>query len=156
MVAEERTVDMQLDDDVQMAARSRVSVLITAPPERAIEIAREIAARAAHNGSARVQVCDLAAGDDVVAALIESRLRTGLEDGNRTLVLQEVHLLSEIEQETVMKMFDARVTRPVGQVPRIIATSSVSLYDRVRDGVFDGRLFHRLNVIHIIVSTNGR
>jgi transcriptional regulator of acetoin/glycerol metabolism len=132
-----------------------VAVLITAPPEQALEIAQEIASRASRNGAARLQVCDLAAGDDVVAALIENRLKAGANEDNRTLVLQEVHLLSEIEQETVMKMFDARLTRPISHSPRIIATSSVSLYERVSDGVFDARLFHRLNVIHIIVPTNG-
>jgi DNA-binding NtrC family response regulator len=36
-------------------------------------------------------------------------------------------------------------------MPRLIVTSSVSLFDRVLQGTFDDRLFHRLNVIHIMV-----
>jgi DNA-binding NtrC family response regulator len=38
----------------------------------------------------------------------------------------------------------------------VATTSSVSLFDRVRQGAFDERLFRRLNAIHIMVPPNGR
>jgi DNA-binding NtrC family response regulator len=95
-------------------------------------------------------VCDAAAGDDVLAALTESRLRTAVDRGTTTFLLPEVHVLGEVEQDAVMRLVDLRLSRPYHLLPRIISTCSVSLYDRVRQGAFDARLFHRLNIIHIV------
>ena len=155
MVAATRSALEELEDDVDIAARSRVPVLITAPPGRALSIARAITARSAPAGGARMQICDSAAGDDILAALSEGRLRAAMGIGTTTFVLQEVHMLSEIEQEAVNKLLDTRPNRPLDDMPRIITTSSVSLFDRVRQGAFDDRLFHRLNTIHIVVPLNG-
>lgn len=156
MVSEERSyLESLLEEDVEIAARSRVPVLITAPPDRALEIARDIAERSARSGPARMQICDLAAGGDIVAALTENRIRAAAREGTTTLLLQEVHMLSEIEQEAIMSLLDTRPLRPIDDTPRIISTSSVSLFDRVLQGAFDPRLFHRLNVIHIVVPSNG-
>jgi hypothetical protein len=150
MVAAARSFpDSQLEADVDIAARSRVPVLISAPPDRALTIARDIAARTAGNGPGRMHICDTAAGDDVLAALTENRLKA-MGGGAATFLLQEVHMLSEIEQEAIMKLLDTRPTRPIDEVPRIITTSSISLFDRVKQGAFDARLFHRLNAIHIV------
>jgi transcriptional regulator of acetoin/glycerol metabolism len=152
-------LDSQLEDDVEIAARSRVPVLISASPDRALKIAREIAdraARAARNGAtARMQICDSAAGDDIVAALTENRLKAAMGEGTTTFLLQEVHMLSEIEQEAIMRLLDTRPMRPLDETPRIITTSSISLFDRVKQGAFDARLFHRLNAIHIVASPDG-
>ena len=35
---------------------------------------------------------------------------------------------------------------------RIMASSSAPLFDRVRDGLFDERLYYRLNVIHMVAG----
>lgn len=149
----------EIEHDVEIAARSRVPVLITAPPERALRIARDIASRGAQEGqpgSENMQVCDTAAGDDIIAALAENQLKASMGGGTTTFLLQEVHMLSEIEQEAIMKLLDTRPSRPIDEMPRIITTSSVSLFDRVQQGTFDAKLFHRLNVIHIVVPpTNG-
>ena len=149
-------LENELEDDVAIAARSRVPVLITASPERALSIARDIISRAALGdapGSGGIQVCDTSAGDDLVAALAESRLKSS--DGGTTFLLKEVHMLSEVEQEAMMKLLDNRRSRSVNELPRLITTSSVSLFDRVQNGSFDAKLFHRLNVIHIVVPING-
>jgi DNA-binding NtrC family response regulator len=37
-----------------------------------------------------------------------------------------------------------------------VASSSVSLFDRVQQGAFDARLFYRLNVVHVVASRPGR
>lgn len=147
-------VEKELEDDVEIAARSRVPVLITAPPDRALRIARDITSRAAQGGpagSGALQVCDTAAGDDVVAALTENQPHGSMGGGTTTFLLKEVHMLTETEQGAMMKLFETRRSRPVDEMPRIIATSSVSLFDRVQQGSFDAKLFHRLNVIHIVV-----
>jgi hypothetical protein len=145
--------DDELDDDVEIAARSRVPVLITAPPDRALRIAREIMSRVGRtrsDGSSAMQVCDTSAGDDVVAALAGNG-RDASMSGETTVLLKEVHMLSGIEQAAIMELLDARPTGPVDDTPRLITTSSVSLFDRVQEGAFNAKLFHRLNVIHIVV-----
>ena len=150
-------LEAEIEDDVEIAARSRVPVLITAPPDRAMSIAHDIALRAAQDdpsGFVDLQVCDTSAGDDVAAALDESRMKA-LMGGGTTILLREVHMLSEVEQAEIMKLLDSRPSRPIDETPRIITTSSVSLFDRVQQGEFNEQLFHRLNVIHIMVPLNG-
>jgi hypothetical protein len=155
MVADRTYGEFELEDDLEIAARTRVPVLITAPPDRALSIAQAIATRNDPAGVASMRVCDSAAGDDVMAALAETRLEESM-NGGTTFLLREVHMLSETEQEAVMRLLDMRPFRAVDEVPRLITTSSVSLFDRVREGAFDERLFHRLNTIHIMVAPNGR
>jgi transcriptional regulator of acetoin/glycerol metabolism len=148
--------EADLEDDVEIAARTRVPVLITAPPEKALSIAQAIATRTNPAGAAAMRVCDTSAGDDVMAALAENRLKASMSRGTTTFLLREVHMLSEIEQEAIMRLLDTRPSRALDETPRIITTSSVSLFDRVQQGAFDERLFHRLNAIHIMVPSNGR
>ena len=155
MVSDRTYRELDLEDDLEIAARTRVPVLITAPPDRALSIAQAIATRNDPSGAATMRVCDSAAGDDVMAALAENRLQESMNRGATTFLLREVHMLSEIEQEAVMRLLDTRPFRAVDDTPRIITTSSVSLFDRVRQGAFDERLFHRLNAIHIMVAPNG-
>jgi hypothetical protein len=156
MVSEEDDLmlqDADMQEDVRAAARSSVPVLISAPPDRAFTIAQTIVARSEASGSSGIRVCDAAAGDDIVAALSEHRLRAAMVEGKRTFLIPEVHMLSEVEQEAMMKLLETRPTRPPAEMPRLIVTSSVSLFDRVLQGTFDDRLFHRLNVIHIMVPS---
>jgi hypothetical protein len=156
MVPDRRYEGCDLEDDLEIAARTRVPVLITAPPDRALSIAQAIATRNDPGGAARMRVCDSAAGDDVMAVLDENRLQASLDGRGTTFLLREVHMLSGIEQEAVMRMLDTRLLSAIDETPRLITTSSVSLFDRVRQGAFDERLFHRLNTIHIMVAPSGR
>ena len=68
------------------------------------------------------------------------------------LLLREVHDLTPRQQGLLLELLEERHGAP----PRIIASSSVSLYDRVKEGTFDARLFYRLNTVHVIASTNRR
>jgi Sigma-54 interaction domain len=156
MVSDPSYGDFDLEDDVEIAARTRMPVLITAPLERALSIAQAIAARNDPSGAGAMRVVDSASGDDVMAALAENRLRESMHEGATTFLLQEVQMLSEIEQDAIMRLLDTRPSRALEETPRIISTSSVSLFERVRQGAFDERLFHRLNAIHIMVPPNGR
>lgn len=143
-------MEAQLENDVELAARTRVPVLISARPELALSIARTIATRSGRAGKTAMRVCDTAAGDDIRAALTSSRGgETGAKE-SAILLLREVHLLSRTDQAAVMAILDLRPLRSPDDTPRLIATSSVSLYERVRQGAFDAALFHRLNVIHIV------
>jgi transcriptional regulator of acetoin/glycerol metabolism len=144
------TGEAALEEDLAIAARTRVPVLITASRERALTIALTVATRSDAAGTEGMQVCDTAAGEDVLAALSENRLRTSRDRGPTAFLLREVDMLTESQQAAVMRLLDTRPPRALEETPRIITTSSVSLFDRVKQGSFDARLFYRLNVIHIV------
>ena len=64
------------------------------------------------------------------------------------LLLREVHALNRQNQ---MMLADLLASTPAanGSAPRVVASSSTSLFDRVRNGQFDDRLFYRLNTIYM-------
>jgi hypothetical protein len=126
--------------DILLAARSTCAVLITAPPEDALEIARAIALE--RGCIDRLLVHDF--GSAEASELPESRALM--------LLLREVHDLTPRQQRLLMDLLEERQ----GSAPRIIASSSVSLYERVREGTFDARLYYRLNTIHVVASTMRR
>jgi DNA-binding NtrC family response regulator len=65
------------------------------------------------------------------------------------LLLREIQALTPAQQVWLTEVLeDADPERS----PRIIASSSVSLFNRVKQGLFDARLFYRLNVLHLVVS----
>jgi hypothetical protein len=128
--------------DILLAARSTCAVLITAPPDEALEIARAIAIE---EGSAdRLLVHDSATA--AASDLPESH------PGPLILLLREVHDLTPGRQRLLMDLLEERQ----GASPRIIASSSVSLYDRVKEGTFDAGLYYRLNAVHIVATTTRR
>jgi DNA-binding NtrC family response regulator len=63
-------------------------------------------------------------------------------------MVEDVDALDQTQQSALMALVadaDGRATRPC----RIIATTSVPLFERVMQGSFDSDLFYRLNRIHI-------
>ncbi len=71
----------------------------------------------------------------------------------KILLLQEVHALSPEDQLRLTRELD-HVGRATEGGRRILASSSVPLFDRVVDQLFDENLFYRLNVIHIVIHPN--
>jgi sigma54-dependent transcription regulator len=140
----------QLAADIKLAARCTAPVLITAPVDDTLPIVLAIAARNHHesSGPATIVTCDPAAGDDVAAAIAATG-RNGAAKGGAILWLKEVHALGSSEQAAVMDLLGGRGGAP-GRTPRVIASSTVDLFDRVAAGAFDARLFYRLNTIHIV------
>ena len=129
------------EQDIHLAARCRSRVLITAPPDRAVAVARAIGAGARRTGGeAAVEVCDTAFCDAV------SQLPA--DTGTAILLLREVHAMSRSDQLALRRVL---VERASHYQTRIFASSSVSLYDRVREGTFDDGLFYYLNTIHIVM-----
>ena len=138
--------------DIHVAARTRVPVLISAPPDCAMNLARTIAALAGASRASDVVTCDCAAGDDVgaaVAGALSARVR---HPSQIILLLREVQALHAAGQAAVANLVAAWYAG-LG-APRIISTCSVSLFDRVREGAFDEQLFYSLNALHIVVPAN--
>jgi len=131
--------------DVTIAAASDVPVLISGPPHRTLAFARLIVARGPTGSGLRI--CDVARGDDVFTA-IEG---PDAADPAATVVLREVHNLSESQQAVLADLIADRDDPRSLTRRRLISTSAVSLVHRVKHGLFDARLFYLLNPIHIVV-----
>jgi len=141
------------EDDIALAAMSLTPVLITAPPDDALRIVRAIAARERRGRVREVLTCDAAAGDDVIGAIADNRLRIATDHGTAILWVGEVQALKPCDQVALMKLL-AHPDRRGGEAPRIVASSSVDLFDCIARGRFDSRLFYRLNIIHIVVGSH--
>jgi len=140
----------ELAFDIQVAAKTRAPVLISASASCAENVARAIAADFSSWTPPEIVVCDCAEGVNLAEAVASARAR-GIESPKVTVLLREVHALGEAEQAEIARVVGDDCS-PRDNAPRIISTSSVSLFDRVRKGAFDERLFYRLNVMHIVVK----
>ena len=132
-----------LETDIRLARQSRLPVLITAPPDRALAVAHAIA-DGGNGQTPTMAVCDGAA---LVGAAWGERRAGGTSGPDMSLVVLEVHTLSDDEQAALMQVLVDE--RELGR-QRVIATSSVCLWRRVVQGRFDATLFYRLNAIHIV------
>src|SRR3954467_7282133 len=135
--------------DMALAARTSVPVLITAGPGLALAMAVQIAAQADRPGAEGVFVVDAADGQDLAWA------DTGADGSGAaeptTVIVHDVHALGKAQQLQLMALMNHRT--PHGDSRwRIIATTTVSLYDQVTQGLFHDRLFYRLNAIHILAG----
>jgi hypothetical protein len=104
------------------------------------------------NLARRYPVCVLiTAPPDRAMAIASAISDAEIED----LVINDVHGLNEAQQTALLRLLETD-TDP-GRC-RVIATSSTSLFDRVREGTFLEPLFYRLNIIHIVSDsrTGGR
>lgn len=145
MMTERTTLEM----DISIARQWQCPVLITAPVEDALAVAHVIAdgddkeeptlPMVMWNGDA---IVNAATGDRSVATTSEEAV----------VVVQEVHTLSDAEQAALLAFYDSseEIRRR-----RLIATSSVSLFDRVKQGMFNANLFYRLNAIHLVSDSYG-
>ena len=137
------------EPDLRLAAARDVCVLIAADPDLALKVARDIAARDRRwRAGLRVLDCDVMGPLDARRSLAESLLvpiDPAFACG--TLLLREVHALNAQNQAMLADMLSSMPTS--ASLPRVIASSSTSLFDRVRSGQFDDRLFYRLNVIYM-------
>jgi hypothetical protein len=135
--------------DIALAARTSLPVLISAPPELALPMAIEIAAGVGTALAEGVFVVDAADSLDLDSTLARAEAPGHTEP--RSLVVHDVHVLGRAEQARLMAlMAQTTATGPGGW--RVIATTSVPLYERVTQGLFDSRLFYSLNAIHIVAG----
>jgi len=140
--------EFQLGSDLQAAARTRVPVLISASPTSALRLAEAIAGRLSRTDhSIRIMACDVADGGDDLGAVLSSS-EPARSPRTSILLLREVHALTQAGQ-TVLR---GLMTKRPPEAPRVFASSSVSLYQRMKDGLFDPELFYYLNAVHIITS----
>jgi two-component system, NtrC family, C4-dicarboxylate transport response regulator DctD len=141
-----------LHAEIDLAAGRTAPVLITAPPGCAATIVQAIAARS-HRDLIPVAAPHAGAADDVLTAIAENRL--GIRTARAAILwLKEVHRLNAAQQAATMKLVEAGAGQ-VCPAARIVASTSVDLFELVERGSFDARLFYRLNTIHLVVDMTG-
>ena len=139
------------EEDISLAALLDVPVLITGPAADCRELACELDRRSTSPvGTVEVIDCRTA---NALKALEPEEEPTARNDA-KILLLQEVHALSPDDQLRLTRELDHE-GRATWAGRRILASSSVPLFDRVVDQLFDESLYYRLNVIHIVIHPNG-
>jgi hypothetical protein len=137
------------EEDISLAAQVDVPVLISGPAAACCELACELDRRSTSPVGA-VEVIDCRV-HDALRSLEAGKETTA--DVAKILLLQEVHALSPDDQLRLTRQLD-EIGRPPMGVRRILASSSVPLFDRVVDQLFSEPLYYRLNVIHIVIRPN--
>lgn len=142
----------ELQTDLALAAECDACVLLTAEPGLALDVARQIASHA-QDGRKAIDIldCDVMDGT-VMSAALHLRTSPTISNGHGILLMREVQALGPRNQRLLADLLDLRQG---GKTPRLVASSSVSLYERVQRGLFDERLFYKLNTIHITVHPAG-
>jgi hypothetical protein len=97
--------------------------------------------------SVRIVSCDVD-GCDLEAAFTSQAPETIRWSRPSVVLLREVHALTQAGQSVLRRLLSSR---PL-EAPRVFASTSVSLDQRVKDGLFDPDLFYSLNTIHLVVS----
>ena len=131
------------EEDISLAAGVDVPVLITGPTAACQELACELDRRST-SPVGTVEVIDCRS-ENALRGLAPEQ-----ESDARILLLQEVHALSPDDQLRLTRELDQE-GRGTWAGRRILASSSVPLFDRVVDQLFDENLYYRLNVIHIVI-----
>ncbi len=137
------------EEDISLAAQVDVPVLISGPAAACCELACELDRRSTSPVGA-VEVIDCRVHD---ALRTFEPWKQGAADPATILLLQEVHALSPDDQLRLIRKLE-EVGRTTSGARRIVASSSVPLFDRVVDQLFSEPLFYRLNVIHIVIPPN--
>jgi len=128
-----------------IAGETPFPVLISAPSDRALPIAIAIAASAGAHQPDEVLVVESATARTQISSLTKAR-EAGR--GHRVVLLRNIEAFDRAQQSLVVELLD-HTFRPGAARCRVIATTSVSLFEQVAEGSFDSDLFYKLNAIHI-------
>lgn len=142
--------------DVLLALRTDANVLLTGRRGIARALARRIHEQSGwRHGPFKLIDCTQEKGlERQVADALKPAVSP--QDGPRlmqagTVLLEEIGCLpGKLQAQLADQLEELRGGRR--SRPRILASTSESLVERVYEGTFDDRLFYRLNVIHLLTS----
>jgi hypothetical protein len=134
-----------LSPEEAIAQRGALCILITGARDATWETARRIA-RGCGCGLAWIE-CDRVGPDEMADLLREHVVREPQRTLDRILFLREVQVLSPANQQLLERLIASQ--KPLPRRPRLIASSSLSLYEWVQAGLFDEALFYKLNAVHL-------
>jgi DNA-binding NtrC family response regulator len=152
-VADEQNPTME---SAALAARcASRTVLITADCTDAVEgLARRIHAASARAAFPFVLVA--AATLPIDAAVLAGTCADLLDGlGGGSLLITDVEQMPALVQDQLIETLASlqAACEPTRRV-RLIAGTTAIFHDRISDGTFSDRLFYRLNVIHVIATTD--
>jgi DNA-binding NtrC family response regulator len=143
----EKDANKWLAPEIQCAASTDVCVLINGQPEATQAIARLIHCRSTR-ASGPFVVLDCRAEPTLTERLSQA-LESGVTGAAGTVLIQEVGEMNAAEQELLADRLVKLRLSPKTRGPRVIASNSSNLWDRVEAGTFSDRLFFRLNTIRV-------
>lgn len=143
----------KLNEEIRYASQSDACVMLTGESG----VGKRFAADMIHQSSRRrrapfvvVNGADAlegaTAGPDAAGQFPNGLLRTAR---GGTLLLQEIEHMGASAQLQLLQLVD-RMRSP-GTDVRLMAATSVNLFDRVQSGEFRDDLYYRLNVIHFVI-----
>lgn len=142
------------DIDVLLALRTDANVLLTGPRARARALAHKIHEQSGwRHGPFRLIDCTQ---DEGLERQLAEAFRPEGSDAPRlmqagTVLLEEIGCMPEKLQPLLADQLE-ELRRWRRSRPRILSSTSESLFQRVEDGTFDDRLFYRLNVLHLLTA----
>jgi hypothetical protein len=143
---------LRLGGDIDIATRLSSAVLISGTAAAALHLAIKIAAGPRDDRADDVAVVHAADSINLHAAL--TPLAGAAAGRRRAIVVHDVDALDRTQQ-SMFKAAMADNTRHGPNASRVIATTSVPLFEQVVQGSFDSVLFYRLNIVHIMLDTMG-
>ncbi len=135
------------DADMEVAATRSVPVLISAGPAESQEIASQLSRRSRSPWPV-LKVVDCRQAD--AAGALQALGQRTRSDPPEVLLLQEVYALSRADQVILERGLEETLLHAEPSSPvRVLASSSVPLFDRVVRLAFRRRLYYMLNMIHL-------
>lgn len=143
------------ESDIEVAALSGVPVLISAGPIESEGIACRLSRRSpSPHPAMRIVDCRGPEGAAAVRSLTGSHKRRAAPE---ILLLQEIYALDHAHQALLEQQVEKALLHPEVCSPvRLLASSSVPLFDRVTQQSFRERLYYLLNMIHIELPSESR
>jgi transcriptional regulator of acetoin/glycerol metabolism len=147
--AQTRLPPHPLSVDTVLAARTSVPVLVSGDQETALRVALDIASRSGGGDAGNVMIVDAAE-----ATGPGSFMHNAPESGGplTTVILREIQSFTAAQQAALVELIAESRRLNFSSAWRVIATTSVPLFDRVVEGSFNARLFYFLNSIHIVMA----
>ena len=140
-------------DDVILATRHRLPLLITAPTDQAVvSAAREI--HAATFTFPAPLVTFRASGFFEQAEPFAAQWRALCDAARDGSVL--ITALEDLSCAAQLRLLESLEERRGPGSPRLIAGTTVPLVDRVATGEFSEELFYRVNTLHLVVQDEKR
>ena len=148
------TLALEGVEDEEVAAGSDAKLLITASEPLVVEaLARRIHAAGTRAALPFVQTsaCDFSIDRQILSATCSSLLDTA---AGGSVLISDVEEMPGIVQDMLIELVaDLELARTPFPLVRLMAGTTVSLLDRVEAGTFSGRLFYRLNTIHLFAES---
>lgn len=138
-----------LSVDADLAEQTSVPVLVSGDRETALRVALDIATGSGSGDAGNVTIVDAAEATDPRSFMNDAPASDGPLN---TVILREIHSFTAAQQAALVDPLVESRGLNLSSAWRVIATTSVPLFDRVADGSFNARLFYILNSIHIVMA----